>query len=124
MKLRVSAYSFPTSDGHHEYHLGGVWLSYDLSTLKLDPSDEKPVKICYISDLTVEMELRGKKLGTSTMQLFIQQMKDAKVDEISLTAIPSGRGTNEVNLKKFYESLGFKDLGDGYFKIDFRRTSW
>ena len=75
---------------------------------------QTPLKssIATIEDVVVDKSYRGQGLGKKLMQELIKLGQDKKVKMINLTSKPS-----RVAARKLYESLGFKLLETGVFRL-------
>lgn len=63
----------------------------------------------YIHDVVVLESYAGKGIGRSIMKRLIDFARDAKVKNIYLTS-----NAKRDNARKLYESLGFKQIDNGY----------
>lgn len=125
MKLRLVAMAaFPLTVGNHSITYQDVLLEYSISKLKLDPITDKAKTNCWLDNLYVPPDKRGKGLGHKVMWDFLKALKNGGIDAIALTAHPFGKGTNEQNLSKFYKSLGFKKWDEDYFTLTFNKKAW
>ena len=72
----------------------------------IDEVNEK--KYMYLTNISIDVNYRSKKIGTRILKNFIEQMHESGYDEIGFDCL-----MHNLRAKNLYHSLGFKEVADG-----------
>jgi ribosomal protein S18 acetylase RimI-like enzyme len=88
--------------------LAGARAPDGLAVLRLRPSLYRRALECYLAELYVTPERRGRGLGRALMEAAIEEARRRGADYMDL-----GTSESDVAARKLYESLGFSNCEGG-----------